>query len=194
MIMLNEYYFLQSQASLILSESQSIQPFSLDVLAQLLQEIVGFFIIESYVLNSTNTVSTKRKVSFRKQEQVSELWSMMSERLAHVISSGLAGTKDLEIHTAVKSKLLSTVQTLQGFGYSTVLLNDILAQFLKRYASLLSAKFERDFKQIIMDDENQAMSLNSADDLDRILEATYLPHLGPWSLLEIKQCVGSSSI
>jgi hypothetical protein len=117
---------------------------------------------------------------------------MMSERLAHVISSGLAGTNDLEMHLAVKGKLLSTVQTLQGFGYSTDLLNEILAQFLRRYASLMSAKFERDFRQIITEDENQAMTMDNEGDLDRILEATYLPPEGPWSLIEIKQYVSAN--
>jgi hypothetical protein len=179
-------FTLQSQASLILSESQSIQPFSLDVLSQLLEEIVGFFIIESYVLSSTSTGPSKRNIRFRTSDQVGELWTIMSERLAHVISIGLQGTKDPDMHFAVKSKLLSCVQTLQGFGYSTDLLNQILAQFLKRYSSLLSAKFELDFKQIIADDDNQSMIVNNPEELEKVLEVTFLAKEGPFTLQAIR--------
>ena len=179
----------QSQASLILSESQSIQPFSLEVLSQLLEEIVGFFIIESYVLSSTSTGPSKRKIRFRMSEQVGELWKMMSERLAHVIYSGLSGTNDPDIHLATKNKLLSTVQTLQGFGYSTDLLNEILAQFLKRYSALLSAKFEGDFKQIVAEDDNQPMRVENEEELDKVLDVSYLPIEGQWTHDKVRKSV-----
>lgn len=175
----------QSQASLILSESQSIQPFSLDVLSSLLEEIVGFFIIESHVLSSTAAGMVRHKLKFRTSEQVGELWTMMSERLAHVITSGLAGNVDPEIHLATKGRLLATVQTLQGFGYSTDLLNEILAQFLRRYSTLLSSKFEIDFKQIVVEDDNQAMRVDNPDELNKVLDVAYLPTEGPWTAAAI---------
>lgn len=148
--------------------------------------MVGFFIIESYVLSSTSTGPSKRNIRFRTSDQVGELWTTMSERLAHVISIGLQGTRDPDMHFAVKSKLLSCVQTLQGFGYSTDLLNQILAQFLKRYSSLLSAKFELDFKQIIADDDNQSMIVNNPEELEKVLEVAFLPSDGPYTLSAIR--------
>ena len=111
----------------------------------------------------------------------------MSERLAHVITSGLSGTDDPETHSAVKNKLLSCVQTLQGFGYSTDLLNQILAQFLRRYSGILSTKFESDFRQIIGDDENQAMGVNNSEELEKVLDVAYLPSDGPYSKSSLRQ-------
>ena len=115
----------------------------------------------------------------------------MSERLAHGIYSGLSGTNDPDIHLATKNKLLSTVQTLQGFGYSTDLLNEILAQFLKRYSALLSLRFEGDFKQIVAEDDNQPMRVENEEELDKVLDVSYLPTEGQWTQENVRRCVSS---
>lgn len=105
----------------------------------------------------------------------------MSERLAHVITSGLAGNTDPEMHLAVKSRLLATVQTLQGFGYATEQLNEILAQFLRRYSTLLTKRAEADIRHIVEDDDCQPMVLNEEQDRQKIISASYLPPSGLWS-------------
>merc|ERR1719487_1602173 len=45
----------RAQARLLLSSTSSLSPFSLSALTALLEEIVGFFLIESHVLRTTNS-------------------------------------------------------------------------------------------------------------------------------------------
>lgn len=148
---------------------------------------MGFFIIEAYVLTSTASGMVRRKAKFRTAEQVGELWSTMSERLAHVVTSGLRETNDPDTWLATKGKLLSTVQTLQGFDYSTELLNKIMADFLRRYSSIISSKFAADFKQIVQEDDNQPMRVENADELEKVMDVSYLPFEGPWSASGIRR-------
>lgn len=112
---------------------------------------------------------------------------MMSERLASVITGGLGATQDATSHHTTKARLLSTVQTLQGFGYHTDLLNEILQQFLKRYSTILSREFEGNFKSIIGDDDNQGMLVDNADELAKVLDVAFLPTQGQWTLANIQR-------
>ena len=79
---------------------------SLAALSALLEEIVGFFLIESHVLRTTN--------SFRLEQDVEDLWDGMCERVVRIVDEGLAGCEDPEIFLGTKFKVLTFVQTLEA--------------------------------------------------------------------------------
>ncbi len=95
----------QAQAFLLLSQTASLTPFSLPALSALLEEIVGFFLIESHVLKTTN--------SFRSEQDVEDLWDGMCERVVRIVDEGLAGCEDPEVFLGTKFKVLTFVQTLE---------------------------------------------------------------------------------
>lgn len=95
----------RAQAYLLLSQTASLIPLSLAALSALLEEIVGFFLIESHVLRTTN--------SFRLEQDVEDLWDGMCERVVRIVDEGLAGCEDPEIFLGTKFKVLTFVQTLE---------------------------------------------------------------------------------
>ena len=95
----------QAQAYLLLSSTASLTPFSLPSLSALLEEIVGFFLIESHVVRTTN--------SFRSEQDVEDLWDGMCERVVRIVDEGLRGCEDPEVFLGTKFKVLTFVQTLE---------------------------------------------------------------------------------
>ncbi|GAA6023710.1 hypothetical protein JCM8202_003147, partial [Rhodotorula sphaerocarpa] len=95
----------RAQAGLLLSSTSSLSPFSLSALTALLEEIVGFFLIESHVLRTTN--------SFRSEQDVEDLWDEMCERVVRIVDQGLATCEEAEVFLGTKFKILTFVQTLE---------------------------------------------------------------------------------
>lgn len=95
----------QAQAGLLLSSTASLTPFSLPALSALLEEIVGFFLIESHVLRTTN--------SFRSEQDVEDLWDEMCERVVRIVDEGLRECEDPEVFLGTKLRVLTFVQTLE---------------------------------------------------------------------------------
>jgi len=95
----------RSQAYLLLSSTTSLIPFSLIALSALLEEIVGFFLIESHVLKTTN--------NFRSEQDVEDLWDGMCERVVEIVDEGLKSEEDPQVFLGTKFKVLTFVQTLE---------------------------------------------------------------------------------
>ncbi|SCV67991.1 BQ2448_112 [Microbotryum intermedium] len=168
----------RAQAELLLSQTSSLSPFSLPALSVLLEEIVGFFLIESHVLHTTN--------SFRSEQDVEDLWDGMCERVVKIVDEGLANCEDPEVFLGTKLKVLTFVQTLEGYGYSVNQLNNLLLTLFERYSQLLQRKFSGDFEQIVLDDDHQSMVVNDAEEFDKVVSVSWLPASGEWSAAELK--------
>ena len=82
-------------------------PLPLASLATLTQEISGFFIVESHVLETTG--------SFRSSRDVEELWEGVAVALTTAIENSLRTETEAENFLKVKENLLTFVMTL-GVG------------------------------------------------------------------------------
>lgn len=71
----------------------------------LMQELVGFFIIEAHVLRTAP--------DFRTQRDVDDLWDEMCRRIVGVVSLGLKGCSKLDTFLECKKSILLFVQTLE---------------------------------------------------------------------------------
>ena len=80
-------------------------PLPLASLPTLTQEISGFFIIESHVLDTTG--------SFRSSRDVEELWEAVSAALTTAIEAALRTETDAESFLKVKENLLMFIITLE---------------------------------------------------------------------------------
>lgn len=70
-----------------------------------MQELVGFFIIESHVLETMP--------DFRSERDVDELWDEMCRRIVDIMGQGLQGCGEPEIFLESKTNVLLFVQTLE---------------------------------------------------------------------------------
>ena len=95
----------QAQSDLILPT-----PLPLASISPLTQEISGFFIVESHVLETTGT--------FRSPREVEELWDALVARLTTAIEDALRRETDPEVFLKVKESLLSFIMTLEVRAFS----------------------------------------------------------------------------
>ncbi|OCF36896.1 hypothetical protein I316_01494 [Kwoniella heveanensis BCC8398] len=157
----------KTQATLILTSRLSTTPETLlSTLPLLMQELVGFFIIESHVLRTMP--------DFRTQRDVDELWDEMCKRIVEVMGQGLKGCGEPEVFLESKTNVLLFVQTLEGYGYNITELNGLLITLFERYSELLLRKFSTDFDQIVSEDDNQPMMVNDQEEFDQVAGVCWL--------------------
>lgn len=77
----------------------------LSALATVVEEITGFFIIESHVLDTTG--------GFRSSREVEELWDALVQRLTTAVESALEKETDAASFLRVKEHLLDFVITVE---------------------------------------------------------------------------------
>lgn len=97
----------QAQASLLLSKSAALSPasFSVAAFADLLQHVVGFFIIEAHVRRTTG--------DFRPEHVVEDLWDDVCERMVTLVTSALRSADEPEVILGAKVQLLAFIQTIE---------------------------------------------------------------------------------
>ncbi|KAL0250527.1 hypothetical protein I308_102705 [Cryptococcus tetragattii IND107] len=157
----------KTQATLILTSRLSTTPSTLvNTLPLLMQELVGFFIIEAHVLDTMP--------DFRTQRDVDELWDEMCRRIVEVMGQGLKGCCEPEVFLRSKTEVLLFVQTLEAYGYNIAELNGLLITLFERYSELLLRKFSADFDQIVSDDDNQPMMVNDHGEFEQVAGVCWL--------------------
>lgn len=135
-----------------------------------MEEICGFFIIESHVLETTS--------GFRSEREVEELWDAVVSRLSSFIGSALVEQKDPDAFLRVKECLAVFVMTLevivtrrtlivmssdlvvQTYSYSTQSLHSLTLALFEKYTELLETEFSRklDSVRFIQDIHSQFIS------------------------------------
>ncbi|KAG9015549.1 hypothetical protein FRB94_000154 [Tulasnella sp. JGI-2019a] len=159
----------KAQALLILSDRMSTASSNTNLSSALLpltEDVVGFFIVESEVLRTTQ--------SFRSHREVDELWDSVVARLMEVLQIGLQDESDVDTFLACKDIILSFIQTLEGYSYDTERLRALIFILFENYSSLLDRTFSAEFKKAVNDDDNLPMEVNTQEELDRILGSCWL--------------------
>ncbi|BEI79982.1 hypothetical protein CcaverHIS002_0105110 [Cutaneotrichosporon cavernicola] len=157
----------KTQANLILaSRSASSSETLMTSLPELMQELVGFFIIEAHVLRTVP--------DFRSQRDVDDLWDEMCRRIISILGLGLKGCSKLEVFLESKKHILLFVQTLEGYGYDISELNGLLITLFERYSELLLRTFGADFDHIVAEDENQPMMVRDQREFDQVSGVCWL--------------------
>ena len=80
-------------------------PLQLSSLVPLTEQIIGFFIIESHVLQTTGT--------FRSKAEVEELWDPIAARLAEAVDTALRNVTDPDSYLHAKETLIAFILTLE---------------------------------------------------------------------------------
>jgi hypothetical protein len=157
----------------------------MDSFETLLQDIVGFFIIEHVIMHSTT--------DFRSQAEVDALWEMVTTKVIAVISNSLRGCRDPELFLKIKYSLLIFNQTLevhclsllvharwlatywphlQGFNYPVKQLHETLLALFQRYSELLINQYSEVFERIVQEDECMPMTVANQEELEEVMQFT----------------------
>ncbi|KAF9428505.1 hypothetical protein BGZ94_002134 [Podila epigama] len=151
----------KAQAKLTLSSMTSsfnIKERNTDNFESLLQDILGFFIVEHIILHST--------VNFRTQAQLDELCDLVTNLLLRLLSEGLANCQDPEMFLSVKLLLMLYIQTMESYAYPVSKLNDLLLTLFRTYADQLESKFSTNFHKLVDEDDYMPMMVENQDEYD----------------------------
>ncbi|GAA5800179.1 hypothetical protein HPULCUR_005604 [Helicostylum pulchrum] len=154
----------RAQANLALSTPINLKEGNLVTFETLLQDIVGFFIIEHMILHNTT--------EFRSQAEVDGLWEMVTGKVILVVSESLKGCSDPELFLRIKFSLLIFIQTLEGFDYSVKPLQETLLTLFQRYSELLINQYSEVFEKIVQEDECMPMTVENDEELREVMQYT----------------------
>ncbi|ORZ09939.1 exocyst complex subunit Sec15-like-domain-containing protein [Absidia repens] len=154
----------RAQANLALSAPVNLRDGNFAAFETLLQDIVGFFIIEHIVLHSTQ--------DFRSRSEIDALWEMVTGRVINVVSESLKGCRDPELFLRVKYCLLIFIQTLEGFDYTVKPLQETLLALFQRYSELLIHEYSQVFEKIVEEDECMPMTVENEEELREVMQYT----------------------
>ncbi|KAI1320721.1 hypothetical protein EDD11_010255 [Mortierella claussenii] len=149
----------RAQAKLTLSSMTSsfnLKDRNTDNFESLLQDIVGFFIIEHIILYSTN--------NFRTQSQLDELCDLVTNLLLRHLSEGLASCQDPDMFLSIKLLLMLYIQTMESYSYPVKKLNDLLLTLFRTYADQLENKFSANFHKLVDEDDYTPMLVENQDE------------------------------
>ncbi|OCH92199.1 rsec15 [Obba rivulosa] len=141
-------------------------PLPLSSLPSVTQEIVGFFIIETQVLNTTG--------SFRSEREVEDLWDSLVKRLGSAVESTLKNETDADSYLRVKEGLLGFIMTLEAYSYETSSLHSFILVLFEKYVSILEIKFGKRFESIVSQDDYLPMYVEQASERDSVLDTVWL--------------------
>ncbi|PLW38693.1 hypothetical protein PCANC_16027 [Puccinia coronata f. sp. avenae] len=157
----------RAQAHLILASmagnTSGSSVFTLDSLGALIEQIVGFFIIEAHILWTTR--------AFRDENDVDALWQELSDRIIKIVRQGLAGCEDLDMRLGVKTKLLLFSRTLESYNYPVTQFHELFGTLASEYTDLLFKKFSIEFGQFIQEDDHQPTQVNNKDEFSKVVDS-----------------------
>ncbi|QRV87739.1 exocyst complex component Sec15 [Ceratobasidium sp. AG-Ba] len=142
-----------AQSSLILTGN----PTTAANLGPLLQQLIGFFIIEWHVLRTTQ---------FRTQRDVDELWDGVVERLVDSLRAGLEAQTNLSAEVLIGSveQLTAFQIALEEYGYETSPINSLTSMMFERYTVTLDKDYRAQFIDAVNDDDNIPIDVSNRED------------------------------
>ncbi|THV08361.1 rsec15, partial [Dendrothele bispora CBS 962.96] len=151
----------KAQSDLILPN-----PLPLASLQSITQEISGFFIVETNVLETTGT--------FRFERDVEELWEGVVARLTAGVEAALGSGTDPDTLIRVKECLIGFIMTLESPLYPTTSLHSFVITLFEKYAQLLNAQFSRRFDEIVQQDDHLPMYVQSVQEVNTVLDTVWV--------------------
>ncbi|XP_074641580.1 exocyst complex component 6B-like isoform X2 [Tubulanus polymorphus] len=131
------------QARLALQPPQNMHE-SIDAYKKFFHVIVGFFVIEDHVLNTTSGLVNRAYID--------ELWEMALTKLIAVLRTNSVMVTDPQLMLQLKSLLLLLSITLQSYGFPMTQLQDLLLELKDQYNEVLMKKWVTVFDDIFSED------------------------------------------
>ncbi|CAG8569039.1 30545_t:CDS:10 [Gigaspora margarita] len=129
-----------------------------------LQDVVGFFVIEQIIVQSTQ--------NFRTRGEVDSLWNTVITKVVKLVAESLDDCRDPELFQQIKISLFTFIQTLEDYGYNVNTFTDLVLIVFQKYSDMLKHKFSVDFHQTIIDDDYMPMQV-SRETYDAVVDACW---------------------
>ncbi|KAI9366700.1 exocyst complex subunit Sec15-like-domain-containing protein [Zopfochytrium polystomum] len=139
----------QMQASLVFKSDFNLTESELQIFQNFLADILGFFIIEAVVLNSTH--------DFRSRTTVEILWECAVDRISHVITNSLAECENPDLYLTIKLDVLNFIIAIEHYKYHVEKLKALMLSLFDRYTELMKSRCSERVIEIIEEDEYTPM-------------------------------------
>lgn len=93
---------------------------------QFLHEVIGYFIIESVVVQTTS--------NFRPVQKVETLWENAIQSVNDLIVANLKECSNPSLFLTIKHTVILFMQTLEGYAYKVTKLTDLMISLFDVYA------------------------------------------------------------
>ncbi|KAF0389840.1 exocyst complex subunit Sec15-like protein [Gigaspora margarita] len=154
----------KAQANLIISQSYTLRENNEKGFEAFLQDVVGFFVIEQIIVQSTQ--------NFRTRGEVDSLWNTVITKVVKLVAESLDDCRDPELFQQIKISLFTFIQTLEDYGYNVNTFTDLVLIVFQKYSDMLKHKFSVDFHQTIIDDDYMPMQV-SRETYDAVVDACW---------------------
>ncbi|TPX68523.1 hypothetical protein SpCBS45565_g03037 [Spizellomyces sp. 'palustris'] len=148
------------QARLLVGQRFSFETGDLSGFDRYLHDVVGFFIIEAIVMNSTQ--------NFRSRSGVESLWSNATDKMNEVITDSLQDCRDPDLFLAIKLRVVNFIDTMESYGFAVTSLMDLMLSLLDRYAELMKSKCSESLVETVEEDEYAPMIVNDQQEYDKV--------------------------
>ncbi|RKF60779.1 Exocyst complex component sec15 [Erysiphe neolycopersici] len=155
----------KQQKELLLPNSVSLVDDDEKSFSGLLESIAGFAIIEKATL--------RKAQNLRSQVDVDELWDSMCQTAINLISKALDEVADAELLLKIKGVVALFIQTMEGWGYSIISLDNFLLTLFEKYAAILQKRFSDDFLEIVLNDDYMPMPVSNIDEYDKVVNVSW---------------------
>ncbi|EWC45077.1 hypothetical protein DRE_06216 [Drechslerella stenobrocha 248] len=155
----------RKQKELLLPGSVSFREDDISGLAQVLEEIAGYAIIERATMRRTQ--------NFRSASEVEELWISMCTKTISIINPAMAGVHNPDTILKIKAILALFIQTMDTWSYPVDILDDFLMKLFEKYSQLLKRQFSRDFVEIVQSDDYMPMAITDTEEYAKVVSVSW---------------------
>ncbi|KAJ3411833.1 hypothetical protein HDV05_001675 [Chytridiales sp. JEL 0842] len=149
------------QANLILTSNFTINDGDIKAVEKFLYDVVGYFIIEAIVLNTTK--------EFRSRSSVDSLWDAANDKINRVITESLQECQNPDFFLAIKLRVVAFIHALESYGYPVNNLTVLMLSLFDRYTELMKFRCSERMVEIIEEDEYVPMIVNSPEEYEEVL-------------------------
>jgi hypothetical protein len=153
----------QLQANLVLTTSFSLTESDLGGFETYLNDIVGFFVIEYYVFQTTE--------GLRNRSNIDALWDAATAKLYEVISQSLQDCQNPDHYLKIKELMITFIQTMEEYDYAVNRVVELLMAFFERYSDLMKSRANQHCHDAILQDEGNPVTAHSMTDYNHVIAA-----------------------
>ncbi|XP_035392570.1 exocyst complex component 6B isoform X3 [Electrophorus electricus] len=149
----------RKQARLVLQPNSNMHE-TLEGYRRYFNQIVGFFVVEDHVLHTTRGLVNRAYVE--------ELWELALSKTIAALRTHSSYCTDPDLILDLKNLIVLFADTLQGYGFPTSQLFDMLLELRDQYGEVLLKKWNRFFRQILDQDNYSPIPVATQEEYRRI--------------------------
>jgi len=159
-----KYYQKQrrDQAKLVLQAPQAMHD-NLEAYKIYIYSIVGFFVVEDHVMNTTGGEIVTRSY-------LEDLWTQSLGKAINVLSMSSSSCTDPNILLRIKNLIMLSITSLKYHGYTVTLLFDFLLELRDHYNEVLLQRWVIEFRDILDKCDFLPLEATSQEEYDSVLD------------------------